>query len=85
MIILAAIPNQLDQIRMAKLAKEIDLGEPFTVALKALLVENLNGNGKGFEANSDVLINVALVNGTKAALAENVVRAEALGDGLQLE
>ena len=59
--------------------------EPFTVALKALLVENLNGNGKGFEANSDVLINVALVNGTKAALAENVVRAEALGDGLQLE
>lgn len=70
---------------MAELAKEIDLGEPFTVALKALLVENLNGNGKGFEANPDVLINVALVNGTKATLAENVVGAEALGDGLELE
>lgn len=59
--------------------------KPFTVALKALLVENLNGNRQGFEANPDVIIYVALVNSTKAALAKNVVGAEALGDGFQLE
>lgn len=55
------------------------------MALEALLIENLNGNGQGFEANPDVLIYVALVHSTKASLAENVVGAEALSDGFKLE
>lgn len=59
--------------------------EPFAMALEALLIENFNGNGQGFEANPDVLIYVTLVHSPKASLAENVVGAKALGDGFKLK
>lgn len=58
--------------------------KPFSVALEAFLVENLDSDRKRFEANPDVLINVAFINSSKTALSENVIGAETLGDRLQL-
>lgn len=58
--------------------------KPLSVPLKALLVENLNGNGEGFEANPDILVDVTLVDGAETAFAENIIGAEALGDSLEL-
>lgn len=55
------------------------------MTLKALLVQNLNSNGEGLEANPNILINVALVDGAKSTLTENVIRAKALGNGLELK
>lgn len=84
MIILRAKTDELDEIRMAKLAKKVDFGEPLAVALEAELVEDLDSNGERFKAKADIVINVALVDSAKAALSQDVVSAEALGDGLQL-
>ncbi len=58
--------------------------KPLPVSLKALLVENFNGNREGFEANSDILIDVTLVDSAETTLTENIIGAEALGDSLKL-
>lgn len=51
----------------------------------ALLVEDLDGDGERLEAEAKVVANVALIDGAKPALAEDVVRPEALSDCLELE
>ena len=52
--------------------------------LKTLFVENLDSNWKRFEANPDILINVALINSSKSTFPKNVIRAKTLGDSLEL-
>lgn len=84
-IVLAAVTNKLDEVGMTELAEEVDLGKPFTVALEALLVENLDGNRERLEAKAEIVINVALVDGAEAAFSEDIVGAKALGDGLKLK
>lgn len=54
------------------------------MSLKALFVENLNSNGEGFEANSDILVNVTLVDSAETTFTENVIGAKTLGDSLKL-
>lgn len=54
------------------------------VTLTALLVEDLDSDWQGLQPNPDIVVYVALVNCAETTLAENVVGAEALGDGLQL-
>lgn len=85
MIVLAAVTNKLDEVGMTELAEEVDLGKPFTVALEALLIEDLDGNRERLEANAEIVINVALVDSAEAAFSEYIVWAEALGDGLKLK
>ena len=58
--------------------------KPFTMALKTLFIENLDSNWKRFEANPDILINVALINSSKSTFPKNVIRAKTLGDSLEL-
>lgn len=58
--------------------------KPFSMTLKALFVENLNSNGKRFETNPDILVNVTLIDGSESALTQNIIRTEALSDCLQL-
>lgn len=55
------------------------------MSLETFLVEDLDGDGERPEAKAEIVINVALVDGAEAAFAEDVVGAEALGDGLELE
>lgn len=59
--------------------------EPFSVPLEAILVEDLDGHRKGFEADSHVLVDVSLVHRSEPSFSEDVIGAEALGDGFQLE
>lgn len=84
-IVLAAVTNKLDEVGMTELTKEVDLGKPFTVALEALLIEDFDSNRERLEADAEIVINVALVDGAKAAFSEYIVWAEALGDGLKLK
>lgn len=58
--------------------------KPFSVALEPFLVENLDSDRKRFEANPDVLVNVAFINSSKTAFSENVIGSETLGDRFQL-
>lgn len=83
-VILTAVPDQLDQIGVAELAEEVDLGQPLPVALKALFIEDLDGHRERFQPHPHILINVALVHSPEASLAQDVVGPEALGDGLEL-
>lgn len=55
------------------------------MALKAFLIEHLNSNRQRFESNPNILINVAFVHGPKTTFSKDVVRTEALGDGLELK
>lgn len=84
-IVLAAVTNKLDEVGMTELAEEVDLGKPFTVALEALLVEDLDGNRERLEADAKIVINVSLVDGAEAAFSEYIIWAEALSDGLKLK
>lgn len=85
MIILTAVTNKLNKVVMTELAKEVDFGKPLTVSLETFLVENLDGNRERLKAKAEIVINVAFVDGAEAAFSEDVVGAEALGDGLELE
>lgn len=84
-IVLAAIADQFDEIGVAELAEEVDLGQPLAVALEALFIEDLDGHRQRFKAHPHILVNVALVNCSEPSFAQDVVGPEALGDGLQLE
>lgn len=84
-IVLATISNQFHEIGMAELTEKVDLRQPFAVALKALLVEDLDGDGQRLEPNPHILVNVAFVHSPEPTFPQNVVGAEALGDGLELE
>ena len=85
MIILTAVTNKLNKVVMTELAKEVDFGKPLTVSLETFLVKNLDGNRERLKAKAEIVINVALVDSAEAAFSEDVVGAEALGDGLELE
>jgi hypothetical protein len=54
------------------------------MALKTLFIENLDSNWKRFEANPDILINVAFINSSKSTFPKNVIRAKTLGNCLKL-
>lgn len=84
-IILTAVTNKLNEVVMTELSQEVDLSKPLTVSLETFLVQNLDGDGEGLETKAEIVINVAFVDGAEAAFAEDVVGAEALGDGLELE
>lgn len=85
MIILTAVTNKLNEVVMTELAKEVDFSKPLTVSLETFLVKNLDGNRERLEAKAEIVINVAFVDSAEAAFSEDVVGAEALGDGLELE
>lgn len=55
------------------------------MTLKTLLVKNFNGDWERFKANPDIFVNVTLIHSSKPSLAEDVIRAKALCDGLKLE
>lgn len=85
MIILTAVTNKLNKVVMTELAEEVDFSKPLTVSLETFLVKNLDGNRERLEAKAEIVINVPLVDSAEAAFSEDVVGAEALGDGLELE
>lgn len=85
MIILTAVTNKLNKVVMTELAEEVDFSKPLTVSLETFLVKNLDGNRERLKAKAEIVINVALVDSAEAAFSEDVVGAEALGDGLELE
>lgn len=58
--------------------------QPFSVALCAIQIEELNGDGLGREAGPELVINEALVDRAEAAFAEEITRREVLRDHLQL-
>lgn len=55
------------------------------MTLQTFLVEDLDSDRKRFETGTDVVVDVALVDGAEAAGAENVVGAEGFGDGFEVE
>lgn len=57
--------------------------KPFPVALKTLLVENLNSDRKRFKTNPHILINITFVNSPKSTLPQDVIGAEALCNSLE--
>lgn len=85
MIILTAVTNKLNEVVMTELSQEVDLSKPLTVSLETFLVQNLDGDGERLETKAEIVINVSFVDGAEAAFSEDVVGAEALGDGLELE
>ena len=58
--------------------------QPLVMSLVSLEVEQLDGDGLGAEAGLDLLVNVALVDGAEASLADEVGHGEVPGDGAQL-
>ena len=54
------------------------------VPLVSLEVEQLDGDGLRAEAGLDLLVDVALVDGAEAPLADEVGHGEVPGDGAQL-
>lgn len=84
MLLLAAIPNKLNQIRMAKLSKEDDLREPLLVPLRALRVPKLHGDLLRTEPRLGTFPDHALVHGAEPALAEEGAVHEPLRRGLEL-
>lgn len=85
MVILTAIPDQLDKIRMPKLSKKVDLSKPLTVTLKPLFVKYFDSNRQRLKSNTNILINVALVNSSKTTLTKYIIRSEAFSNCLQLK
>lgn len=63
---------------------EKETHKPFAMALKTLLVENLDGDRKRLKPYLHILVNVAFIHSPKTTFTENVICAEALGYGLEL-
>lgn len=58
--------------------------QPFLVALRAVEVQQLDGNRLGLQPGLQLLIDEALVDGAEPALAEEVAHGEPLRGGLEL-
>lgn len=54
------------------------------MTLCAIQVQELDGDGLGFQAGPQLVVNKALVNRPEPALTEKITRREVLRDHLQL-
>ena len=84
LLVLAAVAEEADEVGVAELAEEDDLGEPLAVALEAGGVELLDGDGLGGEARAHAGVDEALVDGAEAALAEEEAAGEVVRDAAEL-
>ena len=84
LLVLAAVAQEADEVRVAELAQEDDLGEPLAVALEARGVELLDGDGLGVEARAHAGVHEALVHGAEAALAQQEAAGEVVRHAAEL-
>ena len=84
LLVLAAVAQQPDEVRVPELAQEDDLGEPLAVALEPAGVELLHGDGLRGEARAHAGVDEALVHGAEAALAQQEAGGEVVRDAAEL-
>jgi hypothetical protein len=84
-VVLVAVADEPDEVPVAQLAKEEDLGEPLPVALRAAVrVEVLDGHLLRRQPGAEPVLDAAPVDGAEPAAAEVVGAGEPRGDAPQL-
>ena len=84
-VVLVAVPDELDEVVVAELAKEEDLGEPLAVSLRAAVeVEVLDGHLLRVQPLAEAGVDAAPVDGAEPAGSQVVGAGEARRDGPEL-
>ena len=78
------ISKNKQKLKKKKSNEWIQAYKPFSMTLKTFLVKDFDSDRKRFKANPDIFINVTFIDSAKPSLAQNVIGAEALCDGLKL-